>query len=150
MVTGPQGSVIDARAWLLPYSSPAGLEDPGCPGWPAEAQSCPMRVGVGGCASCPINHLPPAQPYIPRPKAPTKERHCGQARLWMWAGGVRGGAGAVREGRTVHKFRQMPEVREVSNGALPGPREAGCRAWPQCTSPTWPFPATSVFGGAIP
>lgn len=107
-------------------------------------------VGVGGCASCPINHLPPAQPYIPRPKAPTKERLCGQARLGMRAGGVRGGAGAVREGRTVHKFRQMPEVREASDGALPGPREAGRRAWPQCTSPTWRFPATSVFGGAIP
>lgn len=32
----------------------------------------------------------------------------------------------VREGRTVHKFRQtMQEVREASDGALPGPGEAG-------------------------
>lgn len=56
----------------------------------------------------------------------------------------------VREGRTVHKFRQtMQEVREASDGALPGPGEAGGGgAWPQRTVPTRPVLCHLIFGGA--
>lgn len=147
-----------------PDSSPAGLADTGCKTLGAQAdlqRHHPAPYGWGGwvcLSSRPINHLSPTQPHIPRPKAPTKGRRCGQARLGVWAGGIWGKAGAGSGDRCGEGGQDSSQVQTDDAGSEGSVRRCppsslvrqGAGPGHGAPFPRGPFHATSVFGGAAP
>lgn len=136
----PQSGFLVAPFPGRPDASPApssqtyltGLADIGLLGWPAEAQSCPSWVGVGGV----LLGVPLGQALyssVTNTAAHSQVRSTNKRKvLWRGQAGCVGwgclgaGAGGGKKGRTVHKFRQTSqEARVVAGSAHPVPHEAG-------------------------
>lgn len=97
----------------------------------------------------PINHLSPTQLYIPRLKAPTKGRHCSQAR-WGYVGWGCFGRGRWREGgQDSSQQVRMQEVRGTQAMPTLCPVRQGTRPDPRSPFPYGLFHATLLLGGAI-